>query len=321
MPKLEQDPVEFLVQRKYPASVLAVIPPSLSRLSPAPVSSVERKERAEKARQYRAELMAMPDEQFSVLYDEERRKSYEEFVARAEAKEKLLFFNSRAADADFDHWSRAAHWTLEEAVALSFGKDPNQVNWRSISTYEHASLFRKNYAQRLDLARRAVPWRKLFDPVLPGVFIGWARDNVIEFPDDLEALVRARGNFVGSWKSNFDALLDSHNALKGQIDQLLESHASIVRQRNEALARLAAIQNSPASSNESDCGAREKESLLKMVIGLAMGGYGYDPKSSRNAKASEMANDLTLAGVPLDDDTIRKWLRAGAELVPPKETE
>jgi hypothetical protein len=321
------DPIDFLTARKFPKPPPTVLA-SLTTHSPSipfrrhpPLSEEERRQREYQIAKYHQELQNMPPEELQALFESEVRKNKEEWQAKREAEEKLLFFNSAAADADFDHWSRAAHWTLEEAVALSFGKDPKQVNWRSISTYENVSPFPKKYADRLDLARRAILWQKLFDPVLPGIFIGWARDNEIEFPDQLEALVRTRGNFVGSWKSNFEALLESHNALQGQTDQLLESHASVVRQRDEALARLAESQNFPASSIESGCGVREKESLLKLVIGLAIGGYGYDPKSSRNAKASEMANDLVLAGVPLDDDTIRKWLRAGAELLPPKEAE
>jgi hypothetical protein len=66
---------------------------------------------------------------------------------------------------------------------------------------------------------------------------------------------------------------------------------------------------------------KERESVLRLIIGMAIGGYGYDPKASRSKEVSIIASDLTRAGVPLTDDTVRKWLREAAELLPPAEPE
>jgi hypothetical protein len=51
---------------------------------------------------------------------------------------------------------------------------------------------------------------------------------------------------------------------------------------------------------------------------MAVVGYVYDPKMSRSTATKEIADDLHTAGVPLDVDTVRKWLVAAAELLPPK---
>jgi len=59
--------------------------------------------------------------------------------------------------------------------------------------------------------------------------------------------------------------------------------------------------------------------LLKLVIGMAVRGYVYDPKAARSDSVTEIVKDLALVGVPLDDDTVRKWLREAAEQLPPKE--
>ncbi|WP_459906760.1 hypothetical protein [Caballeronia sp. HLA56] len=53
---------------------------------------------------------------------------------------------------------------------------------------------------------------------------------------------------------------------------------------------------------------RERKTMLKLIIGLAMGGYRMDPDSPRNLHAKEMRIDLERAGVPLDDATIKKYL-------------
>ncbi|HMQ94296.1 MAG TPA: hypothetical protein PKA33_20270 [Amaricoccus sp.] len=67
-----------------------------------------------------------------------------------------------------------------------------------------------------------------------------------------------------------------------------------------------------------DLGTRERESLLKLVTGMAIKGYGWDPGAGRSGTVGEIAGDLAHLGISLDPDTIRKWLRAGAELLPPE---
>jgi len=76
----------------------------------------------------------------------------------------------------------------------------------------------------------------------------------------------------------------------------------------------------PSITDHGVLGARERDSLLKMIIGMAVIGYRFDPKA-RSGATKDIADDLHLAGVPLDPDTIRKWLKEAAELLPPSETE
>lgn len=75
------------------------------------------------------------------------------------------------------------------------------------------------------------------------------------------------------------------------------------------------------TSDAREISTRQKDSLLKLVVGMAVKGYGYDPRSKRSEQVAEIASDLAIAGVPLDADTVRKWLRAGAELLPPPQDE
>lgn len=64
--------------------------------------------------------------------------------------------------------------------------------------------------------------------------------------------------------------------------------------------------------------ASERESLLKLVIGMAMKGYSYDPTAKKNSAVADIAADLALLGLPLGDDTIRKYLKQGNEQLPAK---
>jgi len=100
---------------------------------------------------------------------------------------------------------------------FSFGRNPEIANWASIGRWRAESSFVLHYARLLDLARRAVPWQQLFDPVAPGIFIGWVRRNEIAFPQELEDAARSRGNHIINWKQNYDELQISYEKVCAQL--------------------------------------------------------------------------------------------------------
>lgn len=67
-----------------------------------------------------------------------------------------------------------------------------------------------------------------------------------------------------------------------------------------------------------DLGTRERETLLKIIIGMAVEGYRYDPNAKRNIAVSEIVKDLEALGVAVSDDTVRKYLKSASQLLPPK---
>jgi len=75
----------------------------------------------------------------------------------------------------------------------------------------------------------------------------------------------------------------------------------------ELSTRIADLESVESRELEKRLGARERDSMLKLVIGMAIKGYGYDPKAGRSGAAREIAGDLLLAGLALDEDTIRKY--------------
>lgn len=325
------DPIEFLVARKFPQTILATFPEprSPNRRPRASLSPEERETIRRETNEYREELRAMPPDAFQALLESETKKRDEVVRARNDEEEKARFYNQPYANADFNHWSRAAHWTLDEAVALSFGRNPEVVNWKALTQSLPMSDFVRQYARLRDLAQRALPWKQLFDPVLPGIFIGWARRNEIPFPQELQNAVRARGNHIADWKAAYDELKKLYDVAAADLEKTrkddLEAIRHVATQRDEALARLHEIEASkPASPSlepERNLSTRERDSLLKMVIGMAVGGYGFDPNAMRSNQPAEITSDLEKAGVPLDVDTVRKWLRTAAEILPQSQTE
>lgn len=61
---------------------------------------------------------------------------------------------------------------------------------------------------------------------------------------------------------------------------------------------------------------RERESLLKLAIGMAVDSYQYSPNQVRSRSVAKIADSLRVTGVALDEGTILSALRRGAELLP-----
>lgn len=64
-------------------------------------------------------------------------------------------------------------------------------------------------------------------------------------------------------------------------------------------------------------GTRERETLLKLVIGMAMGGYAFDPAQSRGTAVGEIVSQLATLGIAVSDDTVRKYLKQAVDEVLP----
>ena len=105
------------------------------------------------------------------------------------------FYNQPSSNADYDHWCKATYWTLDEAIALSFGKDPEQVSWDKLKNHHSypPSPFVEQYRKIRDLAIRAKNFNQLYDPILPSLFLAWAIRTGIEVAPELTDGIEAQG--------------------------------------------------------------------------------------------------------------------------------
>ena len=237
-------------------------------------------------------------------------------------KSKARFFNAPNSRADFLHWAKATYWTLEEAIALSFGKSPEVVNWKRLEQYKGVSPFVAEYAKVRDLAIRAKNWKQLYDPVQPGVFLAWAKRNDFSYPEKLEGLVTRYGQNIGDWKTAYDNLKTNYDALQTQFDELTENTKQIGIERDERISALVEERDALLGLVAEFRAAgkplypKERESVLKLIIGMAIEGYRYDPSISRSPTTKEITDDLSKVGLPISEDTVRKWLKEAAGLLP-----
>ena len=61
---------------------------------------------------------------------------------------------------------------------------------------------------------------------------------------------------------------------------------------------------------------------MKMIYGMAIGGYGWNPESSKSQITTEITRDVNQNfNKPITDDTVRKWLKESKQLAESLESE
>lgn len=303
------DPINFLMVQKFPDwwDLYSAPRPGGPQLTYA-----EREARLKAVHAYERHLRNLPPDELAALYHAEQEAVERVLAEHYERKDRLAFFSLRAADYDLDHWSRLSLWTLDEAVALTFGKSPKIVNWERIKPGIELSPFATRYAKLFGQAERAKFAGLLTDPVPPGVFLAWAKRAGVAYPKELEDTVAANGQSIADWQTAYDALKADH-------ERTIQLRDAIVAERDAEIAELRAQIAHAAREKEAaekPLAAKERDSLLKLVIGMAVDGYGYNPTDTRSPIPGQIAGHLHVLGISISDDTVRKWLNEAAVHLP-----
>jgi hypothetical protein len=179
--------IEYLAQRRFPGCTLPPPSPALSdNINHAKIEL--HKELIKEGNKFKEELKAMSREGLDQLFMQECAAAAKE----REQVEKNRFFNRPGAGAD-PSWKFAPLLSIDEAVALDFGKNPEIVNWDSIRPYVNVSPFAKKYKQLHNLAVRAVAAGILSDPVKPEDFAKWRDPIKFDISDVLSDLLEDSG--------------------------------------------------------------------------------------------------------------------------------
>jgi hypothetical protein len=199
------DPViRFLMDRKFPwlKRISNAPPPGIPVgkrvVQRTPVQGPLTATRAAEVESYEAKLRALSTEDRHSIFNQEVAKAAEERRNEAEIRRSLeenkLY--SRWPPADFDHWLRAALWTVDEAVDLSLGKNPDdRFGWNYVSRLLQISEFAKRYENRRLLVHRAVMAGDLPNPMRPEEFKRWATGIQLgDVPDQLRVALSTVDN-------------------------------------------------------------------------------------------------------------------------------
>jgi hypothetical protein len=209
---------------------------------------------------------------------------------------------------DLSHWDYATDFTAEQVASLMVGVDPADcdVAKRKIVPV----LTRLNRAYRAALSKcedRYLPWVEPSErPAyagneLRGRLISQLEKSAINAKDIFDVLDR------------IDA---SHDLLQ---DDLFPRANVISWLTATGLKSIYRFDTHPplASGSVPEVGGElktsERNSLLKLLWGMASQGYKFDPTADRSEVPKEIAGDCAAAGVPIDPDTVRKYLREASQ--------
>jgi len=212
--------------------------------------------------------------------------------------------------ADYSYWVKMSYWTLNDAAALSLGRDPKIASWDKVESYTKVSPFAEEYEKRREIILRASLMKQLSDLMPPHVFLAWAKRMQIELPLGLLNAFNSLGIQVADWKTLYDS--------EKRVTEAYKEHVAALEADIKALKELP--RETAKAKTEKPLNPKERDSMLKLIVGMAIGGYGHDPKALRSSTASEIADDLIRNGLEMDKDTIRKYLNQGREFLPPSDS-
>lgn len=135
----------------------------------------------------------------------------------------------------------------------------------------------------------------------------------VQLADAIEWCKDGGGDDAVKWttleRSNFEyqdlskAMLDQWLKLRG-----IASEYRFVAQGEEV---------EPRGDSSKPLSTRERNTFLRIIIGLAIDGYGYVPGAARSGTAKEISDYLFAVGVGVGEDTIRHILQDAARDVLP----
>lgn len=196
----------------------------------------------------------------------------------------LLPFEADVSLADFDYWSKAAYFTLDEALWLSVGLQPT-------ARFDVQTLPRTDQRRSEDAVSKFIINRREL------------------FVRELQAGSQTRTQTAATlfeWINRVD--LEVHPGFQRMLEKILKQ-SSKVFVLNET------ISPSPAD-DKGKFEAREKVSLSKLLLAMAITEYGYDPEARRSPIPKEMQDIAAKLGLEVSIDTIRQYLQLGATHLP-----
>jgi len=179
--------------------------------------------------------------------------------------------------------------------AIENGEIPHGRNGRTVPTQDHVAAD-KLTVRHTDLKT----WMAQYYPDQKPQFLF----------DEVERTTHAAYN-----AETFQALQAERDAAKTTIEDArkwaekkVEEVKALRAERDSLAVQVAAI--NPLTTTE-------RNTLLKLVIGMAVKGYSHDPAASKSNAPKEIADDLAELGMTITDDTVRKYLKQAADNVLP----
>jgi cell division protein FtsB len=218
---------------------------------------------------------------------------------------RFLGVSPSLARKDYQKWARAPFWSIEECIALMFERDPATANTNFFESLAHDPLRASKYQAVL----KAQSNKELMERIRPVEFLDWTKTHGIDLSHELKQAIHANEFDIAQLQARYEKLTERHERLRSENRKL---HYEL--DRLKAASTLQQQQKEAPQPNE--LSTKERTSLYKLVIGMAIGGYKWDRKRTKNAATTLITSDLQNNGVGLDQDTVLKFLREASGVLP-----
>ncbi|ODS88186.1 MAG: hypothetical protein BGO83_18600 [Devosia sp. 66-14] len=249
----------------------------------------------------------MPKEQFDPLYHaqwEDYRNERETVLANRDMR---MFFNAPGSEPRYEVWGKLAYWTVDEATALSLGKDPQIVNERSMAPskakpgreFPPSAEFLDNspffhlYLQRRDMISRAHSYGVFGTHITPNSFLNWAQARHLSCPEQLLS--------VAGFESEPAVLSAEHEAALARISDL-------TGQLSEISAALVELRTSV-----DEIKPRRQVTLYKMILAMAVKHYQFGTRIGGRGTTSAIVSSADRVGYPVSTDAVHDVLESVRE--------
>ncbi len=188
-----------------------------------------------------------------------------------------------AFEADFEYWGQMEAFDLHEALLLSVGLEPKHFT-----------------SEKLEASKKAMEKKALLEPI---EFLVKRHEQFYrKFPSGSYGKRRVDPTFLYDWFTEVSM------AVHPRFLQVLQSRA-----RGQSI-----VASSPSQGNASSAkpDKREIDKIAQLFTAMAIDQLGYDPKAMRSPIPKEIADISAKMGLDVSDDTVRKYLKAGAKFIP-----
>lgn len=238
----------------------------------------------------------------------EELKAKEIFTAW-QAASILIGVNPYSPDAEnlqYDERFNLAKDLLDEAVTVGKLKAELRNGNYGGNTFAHADLRAWAASVRREWCIPSLDYLDSFEAVssAPG-----SNDVVLE---RLQQSERENAGLQADKTRLTESLEKAHAKIDQQQQQLAEAAEKLISETRSKTEFQSEFDSLKADALE----GKTKSTLQRILGGIAMSGCGLDIHANRIDGISQAVSDLALMGVTIKEDTLRKHLKAAAELIP-----
>lgn len=209
-----------------------------------------------------------------------------------------------ASQGDLAHWDYAPNVTGLEAACLMLGMDPIDPQ----TAHHRTEPLLDRLSRAYERAKHPYDYTLAEAgnvPPLASIALTEKQATLLHGDDLLAWLEGSASSFA---KQRFE-----RHAIRDWIK------SSRLRSLYDFADSATAMSDRPDRGQADSCLAEtERQSVLKIIIAAACGGYGFDPAAPRSDCAVQIVTDAAKIGIEITDDTVRKYLREAAEKVLPR---